>query len=548
MKSIKISLAIILALWFMPSRAQKSKQQVYFEQIEIAGAILSSIQNYFVDTVNLAQVHTSGLNAMLQRLDPYTEYMSQEQAKAFREATSGSYAGIGSIISQRPDGTVIINEPFEKQPAQEAGLRAGDRILAVDNVDCTGKTTAEISAMLRGVEGSPVTIQVKRRGHSSPLTFSFKRKKVTLNQVVYADRLKGDIGFIRLSQFTLESVNDFKEALASIQKEGTPLKGLILDLRGNGGGLLQGAIELLSCFVPKGTTVLEVRGKETKENNFISTEKDPIHSDLPLVVLIDDESASASEIVAGALQDLDRAVIVGEKSFGKGLVQSTIPTPYDGLLKITTARYYIPSGRCIQKISYDHLGSRAPINPTDSLGKAFTTQRGRVVYDAGGIMPDIVISEDSIPAIVNHIALDTLVYDYITDYEQKHPQMASPQKFHLTDTEYREFLNYLERNKFTYEPYSIRLLNELKKIVQIEQMQELSAQEIEKLQQALSPNIQRDGIRFRKNIQTYLESQIILRRYHRRWIMAPLIDSDKQLQEGLRLIQSPSRMQKILQP
>ena len=354
-------------------------------------------------------------------------------------------------------------------------------------------------------------------------------------------------GIIRLSQFTQDSGKDFREALTSLT-EVAPLKGLIIDLRSNGGGVMQSAIEIVGLFVPHDTEVLSVKGRDASSNNSYRTTSAPIALDLPLVVLINEESASSSEIVAGALQDRDRAVIIGEKSYGKGLVQSTIQTPGEGLLKLTTARYYIPSGRCIQKIAYNHLGDRAQIAEEDSLGAAFSTLGGRTVYDAGGIMPDLKVEADTMASMLAYMSVDTLVFDYITRYEATHKNLASPEQFHLTDAEYNDFITYLSTHGFTYQPRSLKYLDQMQELINYEQVPENAAKEMEALRKVLEPDIKRDGTRFKRDIKEYIESQIMLRRYHRKGYFGFIMPGDKQVKAGCEVLANPSRYKGLLAP
>lgn len=523
--------------------AQKAHKE-YYDALQVTGTIVSGVQRYFVDTVDLAKVHAIGLNAMLQRLDPYTEYMTPEQAKAFREATSGSYAGIGAIINQRPDSTVVINEPMKGQPADLAGLKTGDRILEINGKDFRRSTSPLVSAALRGDDGTSIVLKVLRRGEQQPRTFSFQRKRISMNSVAYSGYLNDGIGYIALSSFTSDSGKDILHALEKMQQEGT-LKGLVLDLRGNGGGVLQSAIEILGYFLPKGSLALEVKGRDASANASYRTSSQPIAKDIPIVVMISDTSASASEIVAGALQDNDRAVIVGEKSFGKGLVQSTLNTPGMGLLKLTTARYYIPSGRSIQKISYDHLGKTEEI-AQDSLGTPYKTLNGRTVYAAGGITPDVDLSADTLASIVSYMSVDTLVNDYAVDYVRQHPQIASPDKFALTDAEYAAFLRYLQENKFTYKSASAYYLDKVEEISRNEQLHATASKEIEALRKALTPDIARDGLLFKEDIKQFLEGLIVRIAYYREGYFRYLLPKDKQLRTAKEIALDKQRYDQIL--
>lgn len=527
------------------NREQRDRKE-YYDALQVTGTILSGVQRYFVDTIALPKVHALGMNAMLQRLDPYTEYMSPEEAKTFREATSGSYAGIGAIINQRPDSVVVINEPMQGQPADKAGLKTGDRILEIDGKDFRKSTSSEVSKALRGEDGTTITVKVLRRGEKTARSFTFERKKISMNSVAFSDFVQEGMGYIALSSFTQDSGKDVREAIEKLKSQ-APLKSLILDLRSNGGGVLQSAVEILSFFLPKGSKVLEVKGRNVTTNASYATTESPIVDNIPLVVMINDESASASEIVAGALQDHDKAVIVGEKSFGKGLVQSTLVTPGNGLLKLTTAHYYIPSGRSIQKINYDHLGSTERIK-TDSLGVPFQTLGGRKVYASGGITPDVDLSADTLAGVVTFFAIDTLVADYVTDYVRTHPQIAPAEQFRLSDTEYEDFIRHLEQNKFSYKTGSTFYLDKMEDLMRREQLYSVAEQELQALRKKLASDVRRDATLFKEDIKQYIEGQIVRIAYYRKGYYRYILPQDKQLKAVRELLSTPQRYEQILHP
>lgn len=555
--------ACAVPCWSQNDVLQSDKEQrEYRDALLTTGSVYSAIQRYFVDTVNLAKVNAITLNAMLQRLDPYTQYMTKEYAKTFQEATSGSYAGIGAIISQRPNGAVIINEPFHGLPADKAGLIAGDRILKIDGKDFSHSTTPEVSKALRGPENSTITIVVLRYGETKPRTFVFKREDISINSVPYYGRLGNDIGFIRLSSFTSESANDVKNAIDSMLKQGK-LKGFILDLRSNGGGVLQSAVKILSYFVPKGTEVVSVKGRSADANAVYKTTSEPILPNVPMVVLINDESASASEIVSGALQDLDRAVIMGERSYGKGLVQSTIPMADGGLLKLTTAQYFIPSGRNIQRIAYHHFNepdsvankqqnelqnSEETVLKPDSLGAPFYTKNGRVVYGSNGIFPDVQLKSQLYPVIVTFMSVDTLVFDYISDFVRKNPHITDKLPFHLTDAQYNDFKNYILSKGFKYEPPSVLMLDKVQELLKDEQREAYTKEALEAFRNSIKPNIKLELESHKKDIKEFLEGQIALRKKYRQGYFEQTFDSDNQIEAAIKLLQDPSAYKKLLMP
>ncbi|MBB6275572.1 S41 family peptidase [Porphyromonas circumdentaria] len=549
---VTLLVTFFLSLYIAPTALAQSEnkeqreRKEYYEALQVTGTILSGVQNYFVDTIALPKVHALGMNAMLQRLDPYTEYMTPEEAKAFREATSGSYAGIGAIINQRPDSVVVINEPMQGQPADKAGLKTGDRILEIDGKDFRKSTSTVVSKALRGEDGTTITVKVLRRGEQTPRTFTFERKRISVNSVAFADFIEDGMGYIALSSFTQDSGKDVKQAIKNL-KEKALLKSLILDLRSNGGGVLQSAVEILGLFLPKGSKVLDVKGRNISTNASYSTTDTPMVEDVPLVVMINDESASASEIVAGALQDHDRAVIVGEKSFGKGLVQSTLVTPGNGLLKLTTAHYYIPSGRSIQKINYNHLGSTELIK-TDTVGIPFQTLGGRKVYASGGITPDVDLSADTLAGVVTFFAIDTLVADYVTDYVRTHPKMVQADRFRLSDAEYEEFIRHLEKNKFSYKTGSTFYLDKVEELIRRERLYAVAETEIEALRKKIASDVRRDATLFKEDIKQYIEGQIVRIAYYREGYYRYILPQDKQLKSVRELLANPKRYQQILHP
>ncbi len=528
------------------NKEEKSRKD-YFESMRVTGTIISGIQRFFVDTVDIAKIHTVGMNAMLQRLDPYTEYMDPERAKAFRESTSGIYAGIGAIINQRPDKKVVINEPMQGQPADLAGLFAGDWIQEIDGKDFRYSSSAEVSKALKGEEGTKIDLQILRRGEKIPRKISFIRKKIAMNSVSYSSLLGDGIAYLSLSSFTIDSDKEVKKALLDLQAKGMT-KGLIFDLRNNGGGVLQSAITILSYFLPKGTKVLEIKGRDKSSNAVYKTENEPLFLDLPLVVMINDSSASASEIVSGALQDNDRAVIVGEKSYGKGLVQSTLSTQNGGLFKLTTARYYIPSGRLIQKIQYDHQG-RAKELKSDSVGTAFKTKKGRLVYAAGGITPDLDLSADTLASIVTYLAVDTLVNDYAVDYVlAAKKKLPKPDQFFLTEKEYQHFIHYLAEKNFSYKTVSEFYLDRFEKVYKTEQLDRNAAKELEALRKALKSDIKRDGLIFKEDIKQFLEGLIVRILYYRKGFFDYLLPKDKQVKTAVSLLLDSHRYKSLLEP
>ncbi len=535
------------ALAQQPSPEQNQKD--FAKALDLMGASMSMLNRYFVDSVNIKEISEYGLNSMLQSLDPYTEFYSKEDNERLSLMTTGEYGGIGAIITQRPDSSVLINEPMEGMPAALAGLRAGDRILEVDGKSYRKSTSEAVTKVLKGKPNSKLTLLIERMGQKKPLKISFKRKKVHLNAVPYFGTTPDGFGYIALSSFTSSAAKEVKQALETLIKE-QQIKGLVLDLRNNGGGLLNEAVKIVSYFVPKGSLVVSTKARpELKKNTIQRTAHKPIAPNLPLVVLVNGSSASASEIVSGSLQDLDRAVIIGQKTFGKGLVQTTLRLPHKAILKLTTAKYYIPSGRCIQKIDYRNRknGRGGHIIP-DSLAKTFYTAVGRPVKDNGGITPDIVLKKDSLPTMLYYLNFEPKVFDWVTKYSYKHKAIKSPKEFNLSDADYQAFGAMLKKEKFNYDRQSSKVLKGLIEVAKLEGYYPKNKALFDSLQVALTPNLDHDLQALKQDIKKLLESKILKRYYYKRGAIERELLSDKFVKEADKLLASPLKMKALLSP
>ncbi|MDO4691290.1 MAG: S41 family peptidase [Porphyromonadaceae bacterium] len=544
---------LTLALAFgAPLAAQKSgktsNQQSYTKALDIVGASMSLLDRYFVDSVDLERISRRGIDAMLSSLDPYTEYYSKEDNDQLKLITTGEYGGIGSIISQRPDSTVIINDPMEGMPAAQAGLKAGDRILEVDGQDFRKGTSDAVSKALKGKPDSKISLLIQRLGESRPRRVEFTRRKIVVNPVPYYGVTPAGYGYIKLTNFPNTAATEVRRAMTELQKT-QKVKGLVLDLRDNGGGLMEEAIKIVSFFVPEGTEVLRTKARpELKQEAVYRTRSKPIALDLPLVVLIDGQSASSAEIVAGALQDVDRAVVVGQKSFGKGLIQTTMQLPHQGVLKLTTAKYYIPSGRCIQRINYKEARAGREAELPDSLTKIFHTAAGREVHDAGGILPDVKAEVDSLPTMLYYLTYNESAFDWITTYAQRHKAIAPPATFSVSDADYEAFGRMLIEKKFDYDRQSAKRLETLKEIAKLEGYLERVAPLIDSLEQALKPDLKHDLESLRPHIMRFLNTSIINRYYYRRGVIERELLSDQIVAEADRLLADQARYEAILKP
>lgn len=467
---------IIIALILLPmlAAAQNSSDHNYrvAKNLEVFNAVYRNLDLLYVDSLNADEVVGDAINQMLRSLDPYTEYYPEDKVGEYKQMLTGKYAGIGSIISYSfTRKNVVINKPYEGMPAAEAGLRKGDMILSIDGESMEGKTTAYVSEHLRGDAGTTMVLKVKRPATGKTLTLKVQRRAIQMPYLTYYGLQPDGIGYISYNQFLENSAKDVRRAFVEMRSKG--MRGLVLDLRSNGGGSVQEALQILNMFVPKGKQLLEMRGKVKSSNKTFSTTMEPIDTVMPIVVLVNEETASASEITSGALQDLDRAVVMGTRTYGKGLVQvPNVPLPYNGKLKLTTAKYYIPSGRCIQARKYKHTEKGLTSeNVADSLTHEFRTAAGRIVRDGGGIKPDIEVLPDSMPNIAYYLQFaDTtdLLLNYEIEYMAKHRTVAEPSEFEFSDKDYDEFCAYVIKSGFEYDQVSEKYLKDLEKLARFE--------------------------------------------------------------------------------
>ena len=548
MKQIFKSIAVISLLFIASGNVNAQKHN--FELIKnnnIFNAILKELSLFYVDSIDAEKIITKGINSMLYSLDPYTTYIPKSEEQDLKFMTTGEYAGVGALISQR-DSLIQITSIYEGNPAQTDGLKAGDRILEINGESMVGKDNNYVSDHLRGKANTLAAIKVKRPMVDSIVSVDVTRKKIYIPAVSYYGVTRDDVGYIYISSFNNNTATEVKSALLDLKKK-HDIKSLVLDLRGNPGGLLNEAIGVINLFVPKGKTVLETRGRIKEIEATYKTSQTPVDTEIPLAIIIDEESASASEIVAGALQDLDRAVIVGNRSFGKGLVQSTRPLPYDGTLKITTAKYYIPSGRLIQAIDYSHRGkdgstTRIP----DSLTTEFKTAAGRIVRDGGGITPDVEYKYPKQGNIIYYLEIGYHIFDYATKYAAKHPEIASANEFSLTDEEYNEFKEQLKASNFTYDRESLKLLEKLKAVAEFEGYIDEAGETIAALEKQLEHNLDKDLDEFKEEIKSQLEMDIVERYYYKKGVMSRGVEEDKCIKQAIEILKDTTQYKQILSP
>lgn len=544
-RSILIGMVLALPMMAVAQTPNNKTQQKVGRAQEVFASVLAGASGYYVDTIDVQKVSTRGINAMLSQLDPYTEYIQEKDAEDFQMLTTGEYAGIGAYI-QLVDSTVYVQYPMPGSPAEKAGLGMGDAFLEIDGVSVVPGTPAMVSGKLKGPVGTTVKVKVKRLGKSAPEEFTIVRGNVVVDQVVYRGMYADGVGYIRLSSFTTRSADDVKRAYEELNKGGK-MKSLILDLRSNGGGVMDGAIDILSMFVPKGTKVLYTKGRLPQTSQEYFTEQEPIALDIPLVVMINGGSASASEIVAGALQDLDRAVLVGSKSFGKGLVQSTLPVPYDGILKVTVSRYHIPSGRCIQQLDYSHRnpdGSVAAV--PDSLTQVFKTVGGREVRDGGGIRPDIEIEGETLDAIVFAMSNQGRLFEFVNQLYLERPKTTKLSDVVITDEDIDRFITYLEQNGFEYGEMSKEALGAVERMAEFEGYKEQAKEAFAKLKEVLTPSLRRDMEPSREQVKRMMRGLLAQHYFGQEGQYAVTLESDPTMKGALEVLTDTTKYHNIL--
>lgn len=555
-KTMRSLLLIALMAVAMPMTAQNTSDHNFrvAKNLDIFNAIYRNLDLMYVDSLDADKTIGTAIRSMMRSLDPYTDYFPEDKAAEYKQMMTGKYAGIGSIISYSfTRKRVIINEPYEGMPAAEAGLKKGDIILSIDGESMAEKSTAYVSDHLRGEPGTTMVMKIERPSTGKKMTVKVQRKAIQMPYLPYYGMQKDGIGYINYNQYVENSAKDVRRAFIDLKKQG--MKGLVLDLRNNGGGSVQEALQILNMFLPKGKHLLSMKGKVKNANSSYNTTVEPIDTVMPIVVLVNEATASASEITSGALQDYDRAVIMGTRTYGKGLVQiPNVSLPYNGKLKLTTAKYYIPSGRCIQALRYKHTDNGyVAENVPDSLTHEFRTAAGRIVRDGGGIKPDIEVKPDSLPNIAFYLSrVDTtdIMLNYEIDYIAAHPTVASPKDFELSDADYEQFKQRVIKSGFTYDQVSEKILKELENLARFEGYYDDAKPEFEALRQKLKHNIAKDlDYPYNKQkIKEMIAADIMAAYYFEKGSLENSLRNDKQFAEAARLLGNAEEYQKLLQP
>lgn len=529
----------------------------YFEiskNLEIFANIVKEINASYVDEIDPNKFVRSGIDGMLNSLDPYTDFIAEEDLDSYKMTTTGRYGGVGALI--KTDGDyVVISEPYEGFPADKAGLRAGDKLLEIDGQSVKKKNTDDVSKMLKGKPNTEVKLLIERPGDSKPITKTVMRQEIHIKSVPYYGTLNdGKTGYIRLTQFTENCSKEVANALREL-KEKNKIQSLIFDLRGNPGGLLNEAVDVANIFIPKNKEVVSTRGKRREWDKSYKTENEPVDLQIPLTVLIDEGSASAAEIVSGTIQDLDRGIVIGRRSFGKGLVQTTKNVGFDAKVKLTTAKYYLPSGRCIQEIDYSkgfdakkmYQEEEETIHKPDSTHTAFKTNVGRTVYDAGGIRPDIEIKESTPANITVSLVNKQLVFDYATQYRIKHDKIPIPEQFELSDAEYTDFVQFLSGKEYDdYTTVSEDVLKRLTEIAEKENYNNALKTDVEAIEAKMKADKTKDVIKFKPEIKKWLEYEIVKRYYYQTGEIRELLEDDDAAKQAIDVLDNQTKYKQLL--
>lgn len=545
-KPIIIVLAFVLGgLSFMSLQQIDNKNFEISKNLDIYFSLFRELNTFYVDEIDPAKLVKTSIDEMLMSLDPYTNYIPESDIEDFRFMTTGEYGGIGALISKQGD-QIVVADPYEGFPAQKAGLMAGDVFLEVAGKSTDKMNTEDVSNLLKGPANQTVTVKVQRLNEKKPLTFNIMRETISIDPVVYSGMVDSKTGYIRLSNFTKDCAEKVKSAMLKLKEE-NGAEQLILDLRGNPGGLLVESVNLTNLFVGKDQEVVSTKGKVTQWDKVYKTTGNPVDTIMPIAVLINRGSASASEIVAGSIQDLDRGVVLGARTFGKGLVQTTRDLSYNSKLKVTTAKYYIPSGRCIQALDYAHRNEDGSVgNIPDSLISEFQTRNGRKVYDGGGVAPDIQIEAEDISTLAINLVQQFKFFNFATQFRLKTNSIASPSVYKIDDKTYQEFVDFVLASDFKYESRTQKMLKDLKEMAEAEKYYDHSSTEFEALEKSLENDLKRDFNLFKTEISELLKDEIVSRYYYQKGAAQSSISDDKTIARAVEILNNPAEYRTIL--
>lgn len=537
-------LSILTLLAFSNDRRKFNLSQ----QLNIFNTIIKELDLFYVDTIAPDKLIKNGVDAMLSRLDPYTVYYSEDDADELKMMITGKYAGIGSIIRYHTDKkTTVIAEPYDNMPAAKAGLKCGDALLTVDGIDVKGMSTDSVSNLLRGEPGTKLKLEIERPGVKKPMSVIIERASISLPSLPYYGILHDSIGYILFDSFTENCAKEMRRAIVDLKGRGA--KSFIIDLRGNGGGSLQESVNIVNLFVPKGKTIVTTKGKIKQANEEYKTTREPMDTESPLIILVDGSTASASEILAGSLQDFDRAVIVGSRTYGKGLVQTTRSLPGNGYLKLTTSKYYIPSGRCVQALDYSHRKSDGTVQRIpDSLTNVFHTAAGREVRDGGGIRPDVEPKSEELSTLLFYLMQDMTIFDYATEYTLRNDTIAPAAIFEISDADYELFKKKLIASGFSYDMRSSKMLKQLKEMIKFEGYEEITKDDIASLEGKLQQNLGHSLEHFASHIKRLIGDEIVKRYYGQKGGVVYNLRDDTDIEEAFKILSDGERYKKILAP
>ena len=528
---------LFFVLLFYPIVSFSQEKQNNFEiskSIDIYNNVLRNLNMNYVDEINPAELNETAINAMLRDLDPYTVFIPESEIEDVRILTMGEYGGIGSII-QYYDDNVHISEPYENFPAHKAGLLPGDAILEINGVNTEKKSVSEVSELLKGQPGSKLTLKIRRDGEKDIITKTLTREKIKIDNIPYYTVLEGGVAYIILNQFTKDAAKELKEAFLEMKSQ-NELKGVIIDLRGNGGGLLNEAVDIVNIFVPKNKLVVYTKGKTPEQNKNYYTKHEADDTEIPLAILVNESSASASEIVSGSIQDFDRGVIVGQRTFGKGLVQNILPMSYNTQMKVTIAKYYIPSKRCIQEIDYSKKTKNDTLAKNDTLGPEFRTANGRIVYEGHGIQPDVKVEPEMLTTITAHLYAQNMIFKYANKFYREHKTIAKPDEFEITDDIYDDFIKYVESQDFKYISESEKDFEELVKTAKLEGYYDNIKNQLDVLESELKTHKDNDLISNRKEISEILKMEIVGRYYFQKGKIISTLKDDVELKRAVEIL------------